>query len=172
MCPNRPGRRRIPVADSTTFQGNLELALLSTPFPLSLLSVSLGRKFTHYLRSPSVGARGHSGTVARLRSPRSSTTTYTRLLCLSLSLPLTSLSLPSLFLSVPSRASLLLPLQIPRFGVSVPLLERFPLPLGRLPSSSFSSSRSTISLSLHINEFAPVPSSRCLVFVAPRYTPE
>lgn len=133
MCPNRPGRRRIPVADSTTFQGNLELALLSTPFPLSLLSVSLGRKFTHYLRSPSVGARGHSGTVARLRSPRSSTTTYTRLLCLSLSLPLTSLSLPSLFLSVPSRASLLLPLQIPRFGVSVPLLERFPLPLGRLP---------------------------------------
>ena len=37
-------------------------------FPLSLLSVSLGRKFTHYLRSPSVGARGHSGTVARLRS--------------------------------------------------------------------------------------------------------
>lgn len=96
MCPNRPGRRRIPVADSTTFQGNLELALLSTPFPLSLLSVSLGRKFTHYLRSPSVGARGHSGTVARLRSPRSSTTTYTRLLCLSLStpyLPLASLSL-------------------------------------------------------------------------------
>lgn len=96
MCPNRPGRRRIPVADSTTFQGNLELALLSTPFPLSLLSVSLGRKFTHYLRSPSVGARGHSGTVARLRSPRSSTTTYTRLLCLSLStpyLPFASLSL-------------------------------------------------------------------------------
>lgn len=148
---------------------NWPFSLLLSPF-LSCPFHSAGSSRTTYVPRASelVATAGRSLDYALLALPPPPT----RASSVSLSLPLTSLSLPSLFLSVPSRASLLLPLQIPRFGVSVPLLERFPLPLGRLPFSSFSSSRSTISFSLHINEFAPVPSSRCLVFVAPRYTPE
>lgn len=141
--------------NSTTFQGNLELALLSTPFPLSLLSVSLGRKFTHYLRSPSVGARGHSGTVARLRSPRSSTTTYTRLLRLSL------YPLP------PSRFSFCLSLCLHVLASFSPpsspnsAVRRFhPSPRDIPPpfrSSPPPLPAVSVSFSLHMNEFAPVP---------------
>lgn len=67
---------------------------------LQPLSASLGRKFTHYLRSPSVGARGHSGTVARLRSlalpplPDRHSRTHTLSLYLSLSFSRPSWSSP------------------------------------------------------------------------------
>lgn len=134
VCPSRPGRRRIPVAELYHLprESRIGPSLCSFP-PFSL--VRFTRPEVHALPTfpelvELVATAGRSLDYALLALPPPPTRASSVSLSTSY-LPLASLSV-SLSVSMSSRASLLLPLQIPRFGVSVPLLEIFPLPLDRL----------------------------------------
>ena len=132
MCVSQPARQKedsgcgtLPPSKGIS---NWPFSLLLSPF-LSCPFHSAGSSRTTYVPRASelVATAGRSLDYALLALPPPPT----RASSVSLStpyLPLASLSV-SLSVSMSSRASLLLPLQIPRFGVSVPLLEIFPLPL-------------------------------------------